>query len=131
MSEENVELIRSGYEDFNAGKPETVLGLLTPEATWTEPGGGNSPSGTFTGPESVGQDVLAKVGEQFEEFSANPEQLDDQGDTVVVKSRFKGKSKSGTELDTAAEQTWTLEDGKVTSMNNVIEDTDAWAAAWS
>ena len=99
MSQENVDLVRGGYDDFNSGNVEGVLERLDPEVAWTEPGGGNSPSGTFTGPQSVGADVFAKVPEQFDEFSCTVEDARDEGDTVVVSARFAGRNK--------AEPSWT------------------------
>ncbi len=131
MSQENVDLVTGAYEDFNAGKVDEVVGRLAEDVAWTEPGGGNSPSGTFNGPDSVASDVFAKVGENFDEFSVNVESAEDKGDTVVVSSRFKGKSKSGKELDAGAEQTWEVRDGKIASMNNEMKDTDNWVEAWS
>lgn len=131
MSEENVQLVTGAYDDFNAGNVDAVLARFAPEIEWVEPGGGNSPSGTFTGPDSVANDVFSKVGETFEEFSVNVEDTKDEGDTVIVSSRFKGKSKSGVELDVPAEQVWKVSGGKITSMNNTPKDPDNWAAAWS
>ena len=91
---------------------------------------GNSPSGTFNGPDSVGQEVFPAVGEYFEEFRAEPENYDDQGDTIVVTGRFKGKAKSGAELDAAFEHVYEMKDGKITRLENKV-DQDAWTAAWS
>ena len=130
MSDKDVETIRGGYNDFNSGNPGGVLEIMEPEAEWIEPGGGNSPAGTFTGPQSVGDDVFAAIAQQFEEFSVTPENYDDQGDTVVVTGRFKAKSKSGAELDTPFEHTFDMNDGKISRFENKV-DQEAWAAAWS
>jgi uncharacterized protein len=128
MSEENVELVRGAYDDFNSGNPQGVLARLDENVAWTEPGGGNSPSGTFNGPESVGNDVFSKIPENFDEFSAEPEDFKDEGDNVTVTGRFKGKSKSGVELDAPFTHTYEVKDGKVTSLNN--EAGDNWTEAW-
>lgn len=130
MSDENVQVAKGNYESFNKGDIPAVLGSLDPEVEWVEPGGGNSASGTFKGPESVGKEVFSTIGENFDEFEANPEDFSDDGDTVVVKGRFKGKNKSGAELDAAFEHVWELRDGKVTRLENK-PDAAAWAAGWS
>ena len=52
MSEQDVESLRGAYRDFNAGKPETVLAMADENVEWIEPGGGNAPVGTFTGPQA-------------------------------------------------------------------------------
>jgi hypothetical protein len=48
----------------------------------------------------------------------------------VVTGRFKGRAKSGAELDTAFEHVYLMKDGKVARMENKV-DQDAWTAAWS
>ena len=131
MSEEDVSLVRGGYESFNAGNPQGVLDLLTDDAAWTEPGGGNSAEGTFNGPEAVGNDVLSLVPQYFDDFKVETDEFKDEDGTVVVTGRFKGKSKSGKELDAGFEHTWKVSDGKVTSLNNDVKDKDNWDEAWS
>jgi uncharacterized protein len=130
MSQENVDLVRGGYDDFNSRNIEGVLARLDAEVEWIEPGGGNAPSGTFKGPDSVGNDVFAKVPENFEEFTCTVEEASDEGDIVAVTARFKGTSKAGTELDTPAEHTWEVRDGKVMRFENKV-DQEAWTRAWS
>jgi ketosteroid isomerase-like protein len=130
MSQENVDLVRGGYDDFNSGNIDGVLARLDAEVEWTEPGGGNAPSGTFRGPESVGSEVFAKVPEQFDEFTCTVENAADEGDTVRVTADFKGTSKSGVELDATAEHVWEVRDGKVVKFENKL-DSQAWADAWS
>ena len=130
MSQENVDLIRGAYDDFNNGNIEAVTARFDSDIEWVEPGGGNAPSGTFHGPESVANDVFATVPENFDEFSCTPEDADDQGDTVVITARFKGKNKSGAELDTQAEHVWEVRDGKAVRFENKV-DQDVWAKGWS
>jgi uncharacterized protein len=130
MSQENLDLVRGGYDDFNSGNIGGVIARLHPEIEWIEPGGGNAPAGTFKGPDSVANDVFAKVPESFDEFTCTVEEARDQGDTVVVTARFKGTNKSGAELDARAEHVWEIRDGKVARLENKV-DREAWAKAWS
>ena len=130
MSQENVDLVRGGYDDFNSGNIEGVIARYHPEIEWTEPGGGNAPAGTFRGPDSVANDVFAKVPENFDEFACTVEDASDQGDTVVVTAHFQGKNKNGTELDAKAEHTYGFRDGKIAQFENKV-DRDAWAQGWS
>ena len=130
MSEENVELVRGAYEDFNSGNIPGVLGRLDAEVEWIEPGGGNAPSGTFRGPDSVGQDVFSAVAEHFDEFSAQAEELRDEGDSVIVTGTFKGKAKSGAEMDASFEHRYDVRDGKIVRLENNV-DREAWAQGWS
>jgi ketosteroid isomerase-like protein len=130
MSEQDVETIQGGYDAFNSGNPQGVVERLHDEVVWIEPGGGNAPSGSFNGPQSVGEEVFPAVGEYFEEFSAEPDNYDDRGDTIVVTGRFRGKAKSGADLDAAFEHVYTMKDGKIARLENKV-DQDAWTAAWS
>ncbi len=129
MSEENVEIIRGAYENFNSGNIPGVVETLHAEVEWTEPGGGSAPQGTFKGPESVTTDVFAKIGENFEEFQAVAEEFDSEGDTVTVKGRFAARSRDGVELDAPFTHTFELSDGKATRFENETE-MEAWSAAW-
>ena len=129
MSEQDVQNLRGAYDSFNAGDPDVVIGLMAEDVEWTEPGGGNSASGTFTGPQSVATEVFSTIGPTFDEFSVEPGDFQDQGDIVIVTGRFKGKAKSGTDLDAPFEHRWQLEDGKVKRFENKVEDN--WAEAWS
>ena len=130
MSQENVDLVRGGYDDFNSGNIEGVTARFHPEIEWNEPGGGNAPAGTFTGPEEVANGVFGTVPENFDEFSCTVEDARDEGDTVVVTARFRGRNKSGAELDLPAEHDWEVRDGKITRFENKI-DQEAWAKGWS
>ena len=129
MPEQDVETIRGAYESFNSGNIEGVLAVLDDDVEWVEPGGGNSPSGTFRGPQSVGQDVFSAVPQNFDEFRADSENFDDRGDTIVVTGRFKGRNKSGAELDSAFTHTYEMKDGKVVKLTNEVDE--GWAAGWS
>jgi uncharacterized protein len=130
MSEENVELLRGSYADFNSGNVPGVLARLDDNVEWVEPGGGSAPAGTFNGPDAVANEVFSAVPEKFDEFSAEPEDFKDEGDQVIVTGRFKGKAKSGAELDATFEHDYELKDGKVTRFENK-PGMEAWTAAWS
>ena len=130
MSEQDVATVKAAYESFNQGDIPAVLATYDDQIEWIEPGGGSAPSGTFTGPDSVAQDVFANVPENFDEFSVDIDEVEDQGDSVVVKGRFKGKNKSGAVLDAPFEHRNTMRDGKVARFENNV-DQEAWAAAWS
>jgi uncharacterized protein len=130
MSQENVDLVRGGYDDFNSGNVEGVIARLDPEIEWTEPGGGNAPSGTFKGRDSVANEVFGTLPANFDEFTCTVEEASDEGDTVVVTARFKGKNKSGAELDTQAEHVWEVRDGKIARFENKV-DREVWAQGWS
>jgi ketosteroid isomerase-like protein len=130
MAEQDVEMIRGAYEAFGRGDVPAVLGILGAGVEWKEPGGGNSPSGTFNGPDAVASEVFAPIQANFDEYSVAPSDFSDEGDRVVVKGRFTGKNKGGAELDTGFEHVFEMGDGKVVRFENKPDDATAWAAGW-
>jgi ketosteroid isomerase-like protein len=129
MSGQDVENLRRAYHGFNVGKPDTALGMMDKNVEWTEPGGGNAPSGTFNSPQEVGEKVFGPIAASFDEFVVTPENFDDQGDKVIVTGRMSGKNKSGADLDAAFTQTFEMADGKIKRFNHDVDD--GWVAGWS
>ena len=130
MSEQDVATVRGAYEAFDRGDVPAVIGIMDAGVEWHEPGGGNAPSGTFNGADAVASQVFGVIPTNFDEYSAQPSEFSDEGDRVVVRGRFKGRNKSGAELDTGFEHVFDMSGGKVVRFENRIEDPAAWAAAW-
>jgi uncharacterized protein len=130
MSEENVDIVREIYVQFNRGNVDAVLARLDEGVVWIEPGNGFAPAGTFAGPEAVRKRVFSQVPESFDEFQAEPDDFKDEGDHVIVTGRFRGKAKSGAGLDASFEHEFELKAAKVTRFEN-RPDPVAWATAWA
>ncbi len=130
MADQDVDTIRGAYEAFDRGDVPAVIRILDAGVEWHEPGGGNSPSGTFNGPGAVASEVFGAIPANFDEYSAEPSEFSDEGDRIVVRGRFKGKNKGGAVLDTGFEHVFDMSDGKVVRFENKLDDPDAWAAAW-
>ena len=130
MSEQDVATVRSAYENFNQGNIPAVLEIYDEQIEWTEPGGGNAPAGTFKGRDEVAGKVFGTVPENFDQFGVEIDDVEDKGDTVVVTGRYKGRNKSGAELDAPFEHTNEMKDGKLVRFENKV-DKEAWAAGWS
>ena len=99
MAREDVQTMQKAYDAFNRADIPGVMEAMHSEIRWTEPGGGRAPAGTFTGPESVANDVFAPVPENFEEFSADAEEWIDAASYLAVVGHFRGSAKSGAALD--------------------------------
>jgi ketosteroid isomerase-like protein len=114
MSEENVKLLRQGYDAFNRGDIDTVMGLMDPNIEWQEPDVEGLPQrGTHHGAEDVANNVFGAIVGSWDDFQAVPEEFLDAGDRVVVLGHFEGRGKaSGKTLDTLYAHVWTLRDGK-------------------
>ena len=123
MSEENVNIMRQGYDAFNRGDIDAVMDLLDPEIEWQEPDVGISPvRGTHHGPQAVANNVFGSVPEHWDEFQAVAEEFLDAGDRVVVLGhvRVRGKATGKTVVAPFA-HVWTLRDGKAVYHHNYVD----------
>jgi ketosteroid isomerase-like protein len=80
MSAKGVNTIRTAYEEFARHDAAAVLAKLDASVEWIEGGGGgDSPSGTFIGPDAVASEVFAVIGANFDEYHVDPSEYIDQG----------------------------------------------------
>ena len=128
MSQENVELVRRGYELFAEGNLESVTDLISDEAELPDGGGlgvGDTAAGTRRGPDGFlqgSQDAL----DAFEDYRVEPQEFIDAGDAVVVPVRISGRGRgSGATLEVRLVHLWVLRDGK--AIRNEIYRTTAEA----
>ena len=139
MSQENVEMVRSIYAvsppDFVSAynDPEFVRGveqafslLLDPEIDFLPAGPGFAPSRGIAGYWKSMREWLA----MWETYSVEAERFIDAGDTVVVVTRERGRSRSaGVEVEQSAAAVWRIQDGRITSMRNYYDQFEALEAA--
>jgi ketosteroid isomerase-like protein len=116
MSEENVEIVRRGYELYAAGDLEGVAGLFSADAEIADAGGlgvAGTAAGTRHGPEGflrITEDVL----EAFEDYRVETEDFIEAGEAVVVPVRISGRGRaSGVEQEARVAHLWALRNGKV------------------
>lgn len=124
MSEQDVELLRAGYEAFNAG--ELDYNLLDPEVEWHNfP---TAPEPVFHGREGV-RKWRANIADSFEELRIEPEEFIDVGDgRVVVVSTMRGRGKgSGVEVTAPLANVWTLRDGLAVLVRSYTDRAEALA----
>ena len=123
MSEENVNIMRQGYDAFNRGDIETVMGLMDPDIEWQEPDVEGLPDrGTHHGSEAVANEVFGAVAEHWDEFQAVPEEFLDAGERVIVLGHFRVRGKAtGRTVDAPYAHVWTLRDGKVVQHRNYVD----------
>ena len=101
--EQNIELVKNGYEAFTAGDIETVLNLFDDNIEWVQPGD-SAISGTYHGKAELGQ-FISRLAEKS--TTATPHRFIADGDTVVM----LGETTSGNETSQVA-QVFTLRNGK-------------------
>jgi ketosteroid isomerase-like protein len=116
MSQENVEIVRRGFELFVVGDLEAVAGLLSEEAEVPDAAGvaaSDAAEGTRRGPQGFIDSSQAAF-EAFEDYSVEALEFIDAGDAVVVPVRISGRGRaSRVDVETHLTQVWTLCDGKI------------------
>src|SRR5512139_1773239 len=114
MSEENVEIVRRGYDAYNRGDLEAFVDLFAPDATVHPLTYGTER--VRHGPDEI-LEFLAQVREPLESNETVAEKLVEGGDSVVTAHLWRGVVK-GTEdvVEARIGMTATLRGGKVTEM---------------
>jgi ketosteroid isomerase-like protein len=115
MSEENVEIVRRGYELFAAGELEALSTLIAHDADTPDAGGlglTETAGGVRRGPEGFLR-AIEDVTEIFDDYRVEAEKFVDAGDAVVVSVRISGRGKaSGMQQEEHLAHLWILRDGK-------------------
>jgi ketosteroid isomerase-like protein len=112
MSQENVEIVRRGFEAFNSGDMERILAFTHP-AFETEV----SPELSAEPDVYRGHDGIRRYFESFQdamdEIRFEPERIWDVADSVVAIVRLTAKGRlSEIAVEQRIAQVWTIRDGK-------------------
>ena len=81
--------VRDIYAAFARGDIGAVLGAFAPDISWTD-AEGFPYGGTYVGPESVLQNVFARIGAEWSSYTVEPRELVAEGDTVVAIGDYAG-----------------------------------------
>ncbi|MBX2997132.1 MAG: nuclear transport factor 2 family protein [Caldilineaceae bacterium] len=115
MSHENVTVIHRLYEAFGQGDIPTVLGSMDADITWI--GAENSlyaGESPYTGINAVVENVLMRIGVDWDNFAIQVDELLDAGDKVVMLGYYSGIYKTtGKQILAQVSHVWTLEGGKI------------------
>ena len=128
MSQQNVELVRQRFEAFNRGDLAAMVDLTDPAAVWWDRS--DDPWG---GAPHRGRDAcmrhLAEILEDAE-LEAQPQELIDAGNSVVVGVRLVGRGRSsGVAFEEHEFHVFKLRDGKVIETREYRERDEALEAA--
>lgn len=78
--EQNIKLIKKGYEAFNAGDGDTVMSLFDENVEWIQPGN-SAISGTYHGKQEIAE-LLAKMSEK--QASVTSDRMLADGELVIM-----------------------------------------------
>ena len=120
--QENVEIVRRGYEAFGRGDIEALLVLLDTNIEWISPGPLELPTaGTRRGPQQVAEFFKA-VDEVFEIQRFEPKAFIAQDGRVVVLGEDTSRIKAtGKVLDGEWAHVFTIQGGKIVNFHEYID----------
>lgn len=126
----NAEVVRRGYEAFNAGDAETLGRLFSENASWHTPG--KSPiGGDRRGRDEVFAQFGRYVGETEGTFRATLKRVMTSDDGRVIGVHHNSGERNGRHLDVDCCIAFEVADGQIVSGREFFYDLHAWDAFWS
>lgn len=122
MSQDNLDIIRQGYDAFGRGDITTLLSLFDDQIEWVSPGPPELiTSGRRTGRQAVAEFFTA-VNEIFDIESFETKEFISQGDRVVVLGRESARVKAtGKQLAQDWVHVFTVRNAKVVAFQEFID----------
>lgn len=113
QQQNNVEIVREGYEAFNEQNFEVAMERFDEDIEWICPDGFRY-GGTYHGPEEVGG-FFERVTSDIDDLQLEIDRFIDGGETVVVVGQTRGTaSETGNTLNSPFAHVLDLEDGQIT-----------------
>jgi len=111
----NAKTIESFYAAMGRGDIPFIIGILHPQVIWNEAEGfvyaDKSP---YIGVDALMSGLFARLGGEWEGFSAVANEIVDRGETVVAFGRYRGTYKAtGVKVDAQFVHVFKFKDGKV------------------
>ena len=130
IADENAEVVRRGYQAFNAGDIKTLTALCHEEASWYTPG--RSP---MAGERQGRETVLAHFGRYAAEtagtFRANLKDILRSDNGRVVGIHHNSAERNGKRLDVDCCIVFEVADGRIIEGREHFYDLNAWDEFWS
>ncbi len=129
MSQENVEIVRDGYERFSA-TGELIDEITTEDFVWSMSNFHGWPEQQeYLGIEGA-RTFLREWSDAWEDWELEIDAVHDGGDKVVVLLHQRGRSKAaGMPVEMSFAQVWTIRDGKQARMDMYSDSGEALEAA--
>jgi ketosteroid isomerase-like protein len=130
MSEENVEIVRQGWDAWLRGDLQGLLALLDPEVIWDTTHFHDWPESAYYGPEGV-ERFLSEWLDVWDDYEVAVDEIlavPDGRVVTLLRQRGRGRE-SGLAMDMEHAQITTVRDGKVTRFDNYEDRSQALEAA--
>lgn len=110
---DNADIVKSVYDLFAKGEIPAILDLFDKDVIWTEMEGFPY-GGTYVGAGAILNGVFMRLGTEWNDFQAIPDEFLKSDDRVVALGHYQGTYKTtGKGMRVPFAHVWTLRDGKV------------------
>ena len=119
----NLDPVRALYAAFAKGDMPAALATMAPDIVWTEaenyPYADRNP---YVGPEAVLMGVFARIGGDWEGFSAVSDEMIDGGDTIVSLGHYGGTFKvTGKPMRAQFAHVFRVKNGKIAAFQQYAD----------
>ncbi len=120
---QNLKTVESFYAAVGRGDIPHIIGALHPDLNWQEAEGSvYADKNPYIGADAVLTGLFARLGGEWDGFSAVPAEFVDGGETVVALGRYRGTYKAtGVKLDAQFAHVFSFKDGKVASFQQYTD----------
>lgn len=129
MTAEARTVIEGIYAALGSGDREALLGALADDVDTEFAAGMPAGGGPHPGAEATITDGWWAIGAEFAVLAQPEEWIACEGDRLLVRGTYRGKSRAtGRAVEAAFDHLWTVRDGKVVALRQ-LTDTAAWQSA--
>ncbi|MDZ4691115.1 nuclear transport factor 2 family protein [Terricaulis sp.] len=126
----NTEPVRALYAAFAKGDMPAALATMAPDIVWNEaenyPYADRNP---YVGPEAVLMGVFARIGGDWDDFAAVPDEFIDGGDTIVSLGHYSGTHKAtGKPMRAQFAHVCRVKNGKIAAFQQYADTLGTWRA---
>jgi ketosteroid isomerase-like protein len=124
------DIVKGIYDAFGKGDVPAVLGAFDASIQWKEAESLlYADRNPYVGPQAIVEGVFQRILSDVDNFALFPEHFVEDGDTVVVQGRYRGKvKKTGRSFDAQFAHVWQCRQGKIVGFQQYT-DTKQWADA--
>lgn len=117
----HIERVSAHYAASAKGDLDGMMADFAPDIEWVETAG--SPlAGTYQGRAEIAGRVFSVIAEEWEGFGMVPDELLEQGDTVIALGRYVGRHRvTGSHLDARTVHIWRLTETHITGFEQVAD----------
>jgi ketosteroid isomerase-like protein len=129
-ADENVEVVRRGYQAFNTGDVKALTELFDPKASWHTPG--RSPiAGDHQGRDAVFAQFGRYGGDTAGTFKATLQDVLKSDDGRVIGIHHNSAQRNGKRLDVGCCIVFEVKDGRIVDGREHFYDLHNWDQFWS